>query len=232
VYQERLARQNATQPEWYTDGRVRLVILGDGTFAVETLDIADAVGGWTVVGFLNSLAPADRDRHHAGLPVFGLDTLPFLPGEGYLVAGLVSTRRRAAVETLAGRGHLFATLVHPSAVVSPRARVEAGAVIGAQAAIGSNASVEAHVVVNRGALVGHDVVLGRFSTLGPGANVAGAATVGEGAYIGLGAIVREQRVVGAGAVVAAGALVVKDVEPGVMVAGVPATVMRRGVEGL
>ena len=43
-------------------GPIALLILGDGTFAVETLDIAEAIGGWKVIGFLNSLLPADPDR--------------------------------------------------------------------------------------------------------------------------------------------------------------------------
>ena len=209
-----------------------LVILGDGTFAIEALDVAEAMGGWRPVGFVNSVSRQAAGRQHADLPVFWVDDLPFGPDEVLLVAGLVSTKRRSLIETVSARGYRFATLAHPSAVISRRARLCPGAFIGAQAVVGANTTVGPHVVVNRGALIGHDDTLGAFCTLGPGVNVAGGVTVGEGAYLGVGAVVRDHVDIGAGAIVAAGAVVVGSVEPGVLVAGVPAKVIRRNVEAL
>ena len=209
-----------------------LVVLGDGTFAIETLEVAEAAGGWNPVGFLNSLAPQNPDRRHAGLPVFGIDDLPFGPDDGMLVAGIVSTKRRSLIQTLEARGYRFATLVHPSAVVSPRSSLGPGAVALPQVVVGANTTVGPHTILNRGALVGHDNTLGAFSTIGPGANLAGNVTVGEGAYVGVGAVVRERVTIGEGAVVGAGAVVIRDVESRVLVAGVPATIMRRDVDGL
>jgi hypothetical protein len=36
-----------------------LLILGDGTFAVEALDIAESAGGFTPLGFVNSVVRPD-----------------------------------------------------------------------------------------------------------------------------------------------------------------------------
>jgi acetyltransferase EpsM len=210
---------------------VPLLILGAGTFAVETLEIAELAGGFRPLGFVVS-DPAGRDARHAGLPVYHEDALPPGAGAARLVAGIVSTRRRAFVTRMRDRGFAFATLVHPSAIVSPRAVVADGAVIGAGVIVASNTQVGAHVLLNRGANVGHDNRLGECATLGPGATLAGAVAVGAGAYIGVGAVIRDHLSIGDGAVVGAGAVVVKAVEPNVLVAGCPARVQRRGVDGL
>ena len=64
-----------------------------------------------------------------------------------------------------------------------------------------------------------------------GGVIAGAVTVGERAWIGVGAVVRDHLAIGEGAVVAAGAVVVKAVPAHTLVAGVPAAIVRDGVDG-
>jgi maltose O-acetyltransferase len=60
-----------------------------------------------------------------------------------------------------------------------------------------------------------------------GAGTANPITVEEGVWIGARSLVLGGVVIGAGAVIAAGAVVTRDVPPGVLVAGVPATVKKR-----
>jgi acetyltransferase EpsM len=208
----------------------RLIILGAGTFAIETLEIAELAGGFLPIGFAVS-DPPPPGTIHAGLPVYHVDDLP-RAGSVVLAAGIVSTRRRHLVEHARARGHAFATLVHPSAVVSPRASLDHGAVIGAGVIVASNTRIAAHVLLNRGANIGHDNHLGTFVTVGPGATLAGAVEIGPGAYVGVGAVVRDHLTIGEGAIVAAGAVVVKPVEAHTLVAGCPATLVRTGVDGL
>ena len=56
----------------------------------------------------------------------------------------------------------------------------------------------------------------------PGVVLGGRSRVGKRSFVGLGAVVVSERTVGDDAVVGAGAVVVRDVPPGVTVAGVPA----------
>lgn len=188
-----------------------LLILGAGSFALETLDIAESAGIFQPLGFLVNLEPPAPGARHAGLPVYWADDLRLTPQECFLAAGIVSTRRRAFVEQMLARGFRFVSIVHQSAVISPRAHLGAGCVVHAGVIVSTNTVIEDHVILNRGSLIGHDNHLGAFTTLGPGANVAGAVEIGQGAYVGVGAVVRDHLEVGEGAVVGAGAVVVESV---------------------
>lgn len=166
-----------------------------------------------------------------GFPIFWVDDIPFAPEECGVVCALVTTERRAFIELMRSRGNRFSSFIHPSCSVSRRARVGDGCIVNAGAIIGSNAILGDYTIVNRGALIGHDNRIGRCCTIGPGANIAGNVEIGNGALIAEGAVIRERLRIGDGAVVAAGAVVLRDVEANTMIAGIPARIIRSGVDG-
>lgn len=135
--------------------------------------------------------------------------------------------RRAVQLRLAQRGWQFTTVVHPSAVVSPRAQVARGVQVFACAVVQARARIEEGCIVNTGAVAEHDAVLEEYSHLAPRAVVCGDVTIGAGSYIGAGAIVRQGLHVGIGTLVGAGAVVVKDFSGGGILVGVPARVLRQ-----
>lgn len=140
--------------------------------------------------------------------------------------------RHAIVRALEAAGVRFARLVHPAAVVSPRARIGPGAIVMARAVVQPDAVVGAHAIVNTGAIVEHDGVLGECAHAAPGAILTGGAVAGDGALIGAGAVILPGRSVGNWATAGAGAVVTRDVPPGCTAAGVPAAVIRRAEPAL
>jgi tetrahydrodipicolinate N-acetyltransferase len=122
------------------------------------------------------------------------------------------------------------------------ARIEPGAIIRDQVEIGDQAVIMMGAVINIGAVIGAGTMIDMGAILG------GRATVGKNCHIGAGtvlagvveppsaqpviveddvliganAVVLEGVRIGAGSVVAAGAVVVEDVAPNTVVAGVPA----------
>jgi sugar O-acyltransferase (sialic acid O-acetyltransferase NeuD family) len=208
-----------------------LLFLGDGPFAVEALDIAEAAGGFAPLGFINSVKRPVAGSTLAGLPIFWIDDIPCGPEECDVVCAIVTTRRRAFIEDIRGRGYRFASLIHPFASVSGRARIHSGCILNAGVVVASNAEVGEYTVVNRGALIGHDNKTGKCCTIGPGANIAGNVEIGDGTFIGQGAVIRERLKIGPDAVIAAGAVVLRDVRANDMVAGIPARVIKSGVNG-
>ena len=84
-----------------TSGGPRLLILGCGTFAVQTLEIAELAGTCAPSEVINSFAVPVAGAALERLPVFGIDAIPFGPDDAIVVSGAVSNRRRAAIELLA-----------------------------------------------------------------------------------------------------------------------------------
>ena len=127
------------------------------------------------------------------------------------------------------------------------ARIEPGAIIRDQVHIGDNAVIMMGASINIGASIGEKTMIDMNAVLG------GRATVGKNCHIGAGsvlagvieppsaspvviednvlvganAVILEGVRVGEGAVVAAGAIVVEDVPPHTVVAGVPARIIKR-----
>lgn len=127
------------------------------------------------------------------------------------------------------------------------ARVEPGAVIRYGASIGKDCIIMMGAVINIGAeigpktmvdmnaVIGARATIGRNCHIGAGAVVAGVleppgktpVRVEDNVLIGANAVLLEGVRIGKGSVVAAGAVVLEDVQPGVVVAGIPAKVIRR-----
>lgn len=211
--------------------RKPLVILGSRVFAEEVADLSEQASGHELVAFIENWERERCERPLLGRPVVWVDELPRFAEDHVAVCSIYSTKRSVFVEQAAGHGMSFTTLRHPSAVVSPTASIGPGTIIGAGVIVGAHARIGSHVILNRGVLVGHHTTIADYVTVSPGANIAGCISVGEAAFVGMGAMVIDKLSIGERALVGAGALVTKDVPDRVQVQGVPARIVKQGVEG-
>lgn len=127
-----------------------------------------------------------------------------------------------------------------------KARIEPGAIIRDLVEIGDNAVIMMGAVLNVGAVIGAGTMIDMNVVVGGRAIVGGNCHIGAGAVlagvveppsalpvvveddvlVGANAVILEGVRIGRGAIVAAGAIVTKDVPPNVVVAGVPAQVIK------
>lgn len=127
------------------------------------------------------------------------------------------------------------------------ARIEPGAIIRDQVSIGNNAVIMMGAVINIGAVIGEGTMIdmnavvggrgtiGKNCHIGAGAVIAGVieppsakpVVIEDNVLVGANAVILEGVRVGKGSVVAAGAVVVDDVPENVVVAGVPARVIKQ-----
>ncbi len=208
-----------------------LLILGTHGLAPEVADVVRGIPGVEVAGFVENMDRARCRSPINGLPVHWIDDVAAMAGTHAAMSGLATTHRGRFTDQIDALGMPFATLVHPTARLSPTVELGTGTLVGVGTIIASHTRLGRHVFVNRGALIGHDTQIGDFATIQPGANVAGACDIGRAAYIGMGAVVIDHRKVGAHSVVGAGAVVTEDVPDHVLVVGVPAKIIKRNIEG-
>lgn len=207
-----------------------VVIIGAGGHAAVVAD-ALMVAGIEVIGF------TDRDiaRHgslYCGLPVRGDDeaVLSAYGSKDVLLAngigGVGSTTLRQDVQMkLEQRGWQFATVRHPSAVVSPGARISGSVQLLAGSIVQVGAEVGSGTIVNTAAVVEHDCAIGSFVHVAPRALLCGNVRVGPGSHIGAGAVVKQGVSLGPNTLIGAGAVAVKDFAGNGVLVGIPARVV-------
>jgi len=207
-----------------------LLVLGTTDFSAQVAASA-ADAGFGVAGFVENLSRERCRETLAGLPIHWIDDLAELSRTHDAVCGLGTTRRNLFVQEAERQGLQFATVVHPTAYVAPTSTLGEGAYIGPHAAIAGYARIGRHAIVLMGSLIGHHTEIGDFASILMGATVAGSCRIGESAYVASGAVVIDHISVGSGSVVGAGAVVVADVPDGVQVLGVPARIVKEGIDG-
>lgn len=211
---------------------IKVIGLGAGGHAKVVIDILRRVGDYELVGLLDPKEDLWGSEIE-GVKVLGGDPLlPELFGQAVTHAfiGLGSVAdtypRQRLYEAARRHGFQIVRAIHPQSVVSATASIGHGPTIMPTSVVNAGATLGDNVIVNTGAIVEHDCVIGDHVHLATGARLCSTVQVGEGAHIGAGATVRQVIRIGEGAAIGAGSVVVKDVEPGTVVVGVPARLLR------
>lgn len=206
-----------------------LVIVGAGSFAREVAWLIDEVNSqcptWDFLGF--------ADDHVTGETVEGyrvlcsIEELRELVPRPTLVCAIGNpVARKKVVQPLSEQGFQFATLIHPSVIMSRYIEIGTGSIICAGTILTTNITIGKHCILNLNCKVGHDTRLGDYSSLMPGTNLAGNVTVGEGCYFGLNSAVINDVSIGEWTVIGAGATAVKDIPERVVAVGLPARAVK------
>lgn len=144
------------------------------------------------------------------------------PGDG-LVMGIADPKTKLRIaHALETRGTEFLTFIHPSVLIADFVTVGRGVVICPNAVVSCHADLGDFVSINLGCTVGHDVKLGRGCTLSAHVDLTGFANLAEGVFLGSHASILPHAKVGAYARIGAGSVVLRSVNAGATVMGVPA----------
>lgn len=214
--------------------RTRVLVYGTGQTGNMVASILELHAGVEIVGFVDDDEAMWNDSLR-GYKILG--GRGFVSrGEGFdsvaLAIGQVEPRRTVA-EWVRGLPIPQQSAIHPSVLIPKDSAVGEGTIIGAgttlyvNPVIGRNAFIGPHVVVS------HDSVVGDYALLSVGSVIGARVDVAAGAFVGAGATVMPPRwgadarlTIGEDAIVGVGAVVIRDVEPRAIVAGVPAKLLR------
>jgi len=125
--------------------------------------------------------------------------------------------------------------VEPGAIIREGAKIGKDAIIMMGAVINIGAEIGERTMVDMNAVIGARAKIGNDCHIGAGAVIAGVleppgkkpVVIEDGVLVGANADVLEGVTVGKNSIVAAGAVVLEDVPPGTVVAGVPAKPIKR-----
>jgi sugar O-acyltransferase (sialic acid O-acetyltransferase NeuD family) len=211
----------------------RLIILGTSGNAYDLLDLVEALNGvaprWSVAGFLDD--GRQPGSVFLGLPVLGRLTDAARYADHQFVNAIgsdTSYPRRPEFVAATGLGaERFATLIHPGASVSSRARLGQGVCVHFGASVAGGVVVGDHAALGPGCVVGHHAIIDEHALVAPAAVISGSVHLRRACYIGARAVIRQGLSVGDEALVGMGAVVVADVASGIIVVGNPARPLRR-----
>lgn len=126
----------------------KLVILGAGGYGRTVYDLAEQLGYTITV-----LDDSDQEHPLASFSRYIDDDTEFIPAFGN------NEFRLQWINRIEEAGGKLATLIHPSAYVSPKAQVSTGCVILPGAIVNTGSKVDKGCIINLGATVDHDVVI-------------------------------------------------------------------------
>lgn len=181
------------------------------------------VAGFNIKGIIDN----ELTGVYYGYPVIGTDNDAFSLNEQFPNCQIVIVPdspqlRKKLVALYRSVGFSFATVVHPAASISRFATIGEGSIVQQGVNVSANTKIGNFCKLNMGCNVMHDNVIGDYTTIAPNAVLLGYVSVGELGYIGANSTILPKIIVGELCTVGAGAVVTKNVQPGLVVTGVPA----------
>ena len=212
----------------------KLIVIGgygNGSVVQSTVEDINTVNKqWDILGFLN-----DGDLVQVnGYPVIGKvekEVIDYYLNDQdvYFFYSLISLslnhRHLPKLLDLQIPEDRFATLIHPTAVVSTSAKIGRGVVIQPFVSVGPNTQIGNCVQIFAQALIGHGAKLDDYSYVANNACVGAEVHLKEGAYLGTNATTREFISLGRWSVTGMGAVVLKDVPDYAKTVGNPARII-------
>jgi sugar O-acyltransferase (sialic acid O-acetyltransferase NeuD family) len=169
----------------------RLLIVGAGGHGRSVTEAVLMSGDFELVGFLDDGAFASVGDVW-GLPVFGpakrFAEYAAVASHALVAIGNNSLRKKLSGQ-LQAAGFALASVIHPRAIVSPRARLGEGVAVMAGAIVGTEALLGLGVIVNCGAVVDHHAQVHDFGHLGVNACMAGGSVLGALAWMQAGSTI-------------------------------------------
>jgi sugar O-acyltransferase (sialic acid O-acetyltransferase NeuD family) len=211
----------------------KLIILGMNGYCFDILDLVEAINaraGRTIyecAGYLDDDASKFGKAFDGGI-VHGPITFAPQFTDCVFANAIGSAKNFFRKEQILARTGIpderFETLIHPSAVVSPRAHIGHGVIIFQGVSIASGVRVGKHTTILSGGIFGHDDEIGDYGSIAAGVAVAGRTTIGKSCYLGTNCTIIGDIKIGDYAMVGMASAVFRDVEANVTVTGNPARV--------
>lgn len=165
----------------------KLLILGAGGFGQSIAELAELLGKWKSISFVDDRWPEQQQagRYTIIANIQSLETINVGDFEAIIAVGNNQIRQKWQ-QLLLDLFIPIATIIHPQTVISPSVKIGQGVTIMAGCVIGTNTIIQDGVILNIGTLLDHDVMIQHFSHLSVGVKVAGGQIIPPRSFLKVG----------------------------------------------
>ena len=203
----------------------KLIVYGAGEFGSLIANVLSYHDDLQIVAYGDD-DPQKSADHIDGTPVFGQeDLLDFAKQNNIKLAITAIGNNNVRAEKfnlLKNTGFQMISIVHPQALIDTKVSYGDNVIIEMGTAIHTHSKIGNNVFLGGEALIGHHNIIGDHVLVGGNVSFGGSVVVEDYVSLGVGASIKPGIRLGKGSVIGVGAAVIKDVEPGTTVVGVPA----------
>ena len=203
-----------------------LGIYGCGGAGRESKEIADLLGAWSQIVFIDD-AYSNDTFHGIRRMNYNQFISEFEPDCSEIVISLGEPELKVKLfNRISNAGYKFANLIHPSAIISSSAKLGCGIILKPHALVSTDAVVGNNVSIEENGIIGHDSTIEDHCQISANVVVAGGCHIGEATYIGLGVPIKERSKIGSNCIIGMGSVVLRDIPDNVIAMGNPARPMK------
>ena len=213
----------------------KLVILGGSGIGMIAASIANDIGYYEVLGFLNDVIPkGGKIGKYRKIEVLGKtnEINYFIEKENiFFFIGYVGMQNEKKVYEKIIHLNIprqrFATLIHPTAII-PRGYCDIGygVLMSPLSQLSPDTTVSDNCILLPNSFLGHDSTMDQFAHIATNGVVGANVHIGKAVHVGSNATIREKIKIGDFSLVGAGSMVLNDVPENSIVVGNPAKLLR------
>ncbi len=207
-----------------------IYVLGIGHNSIVYIDMLEQIG-YTIKGLYHYNSERTGEFYY-GYQILGsfddLYSIGDFSGMNFALSMGDNRIRMSVFENLISMGGNVPTLIHPKADVSKYAQLGEGVVIHSNAVVHPDVKIGNNSIISCNCSLIHQSILGKHCYIAGHALIGAYTTIGNNVFVGIGAILISDKVksIGDNAIIGAGAVVSSSVESNLVVAGIPARVIR------
>ncbi|MDR2955535.1 MAG: hypothetical protein LBV43_10670 [Prevotella sp.] len=212
-----------------------LVILGGSGIGMIAASIAEDLGFYNILGFLNDTLPmGSLIGKYKKIPVIGNsgDISKYIENRNnYFFVAYVGMQKEKEVyykvESFGIQPDRYATLIHPTAII-PKGfcSIGNGVLMAPLSQLSPDTTIEDNCILLPNSFVGHDSTLKKFAHVATNGVIGANVVVGKACHIGSNATIKEKVIIGDFSLIGAGSVVLNNVPENSINVGNPSRVLR------
>lgn len=203
-----------------------LGIYGAGGVGREARDIAELLGLWDEIIFIDDIA-GEGLLHGIKRITYDNFSRRYNPGDTEIIIAVGEPEHKITLyHKVKLAGYSLAKLIHPMANVSPSAVLEEGTIVKMGSFVSCDTVVKANTSIEIGCMIAHDCVIQENSQISSGTSLGGGDVIGAGVFIGMNTCVKEKTQIGSRSIIGMGSVVLRDIPENVIAWGNPARIQK------